>query len=523
MGRYPKTAMYDKQSRDESTGVGPGTQYRNSSTSRSPKVALKKELKGKSFQEQLLMLKPDAPTRSPASTEATAREGITGAPETLPYKAEMEDKLGTDFSHVKAHTNASARQASEALGAVAFTYGSDVAFRDQQPSKGTVAHELTHVVQQTGGENTSMGKSAQSESALEREAEAVEQSPSSGGMEQIARGTSGLQVAMKGDEDGYSASVVEVERTDLSAPQLAEDTVNTMQAILVNAEAALENFETVVNSSSEEEAAPKDVGLIAIEHMGRVAFDTVKSAAFKLAPGGAIASESTQFVEGLFAAIEAEKKRSDAAGVSNALGDFIVGIRTNIAEFRSNLLAGKVETVDAVRTTYDQSTNQDMYLTYLTMIRDSIDNARQGTCSIASLFNSVASDWINASQSNDGSGQGYVLIKLDKHWNLHSAYIHAPRGFRLGEALVKANGGQVDLTTLACKRVIEWLFAFPPTGLGSLTVTLDRNNQAVGGIRPENAMFSSQAEYEEYAGRFRRHFETDGIPNSLKITGEKTE
>ncbi|MCD0470426.1 DUF4157 domain-containing protein [Flavobacterium sp. JAS] len=76
-------------------------------------------------------------------------------------KKEMESGFGTDFSNVKIHTDASAVQMSQELGAQAFTNGNDVYFNQgkynpgSQEGKHLLAHELTHTVQQTGAKQKS--------------------------------------------------------------------------------------------------------------------------------------------------------------------------------------------------------------------------------------------------------------------------------------------------------------------------------------------------------------------------------
>jgi hypothetical protein len=68
----------------------------------------------------------------------------------------MEAAFGADFGGVRLHTGAQADTLSRALGARAFTTGSDVFFREGELAPGTaagrelLAHELTHVVQQGG-------------------------------------------------------------------------------------------------------------------------------------------------------------------------------------------------------------------------------------------------------------------------------------------------------------------------------------------------------------------------------------
>ena len=68
----------------------------------------------------------------------------------------MEQRFGHDFSHVRIHVNSAAAEASRAMGAQAYTLGTDIAFGlgQYQPNTRTgrflIAHELTHVLQQRG-------------------------------------------------------------------------------------------------------------------------------------------------------------------------------------------------------------------------------------------------------------------------------------------------------------------------------------------------------------------------------------
>jgi hypothetical protein len=70
----------------------------------------------------------------------------------------MEQSFGADFSGVRVHTDSEADALNKQLSAHAFTTGQDVFFRENEYSPGSdsgrelIAHELTHVVQQTGGQ-----------------------------------------------------------------------------------------------------------------------------------------------------------------------------------------------------------------------------------------------------------------------------------------------------------------------------------------------------------------------------------
>jgi hypothetical protein len=75
--------------------------------------------------------------------------GSALAPE---VRAFMEPRFGADFSSVRVHTGGEAVQMNRELGAQAFAHGSDVYFgAGKSPGNNELtAHELTHVVQQTG-------------------------------------------------------------------------------------------------------------------------------------------------------------------------------------------------------------------------------------------------------------------------------------------------------------------------------------------------------------------------------------
>ncbi|MEJ6485262.1 DUF4157 domain-containing protein [Nostoc punctiforme UO1] len=81
-----------------------------------------------------------------------------GQPLADSIKSPMEQPFGADFSRVKVHVDTRADQLNQSIQAKAFTTGQDVFFRQgayEPESRGgqeLIAHELTHVVQQDGGE-----------------------------------------------------------------------------------------------------------------------------------------------------------------------------------------------------------------------------------------------------------------------------------------------------------------------------------------------------------------------------------
>ncbi|KYC43627.1 hypothetical protein WA1_00180 [Scytonema hofmannii PCC 7110] len=77
----------------------------------------------------------------------------------------MEQAFGADFSGVKVHTDAQSDGLNQAVQAKAFTTGQDIFFRQGKYNPGSsigqelLAHELTHVVQQTQGQIQSVQRS----------------------------------------------------------------------------------------------------------------------------------------------------------------------------------------------------------------------------------------------------------------------------------------------------------------------------------------------------------------------------
>ena len=80
----------------------------------------------------------------------------SGRPLSSDVRAFMEPQFGADLSHVRVHTGSNAMQMNKGLHAEAFTHGSNIYFGSgKSPGKDPLtAHELTHVIQQTGGQRT---------------------------------------------------------------------------------------------------------------------------------------------------------------------------------------------------------------------------------------------------------------------------------------------------------------------------------------------------------------------------------
>nr|WP_052479325.1 DUF4157 domain-containing protein [Kibdelosporangium sp. MJ126-NF4]CEL23638.1 hypothetical protein [Kibdelosporangium sp. MJ126-NF4]CTQ93174.1 hypothetical protein [Kibdelosporangium sp. MJ126-NF4] len=80
-----------------------------------------------------------------------------GSPLPAQLRSQMESGLGQSLGSVRLHTDATAANLSNQLGARAFTTGNDVFFNsgvyqpDSSEGYHTLAHELTHTLQQSSG------------------------------------------------------------------------------------------------------------------------------------------------------------------------------------------------------------------------------------------------------------------------------------------------------------------------------------------------------------------------------------
>jgi hypothetical protein len=112
-------------------------------------------------EEEMLQGKPDESQLPVVAEDMEAQiDAARGSGQPLPdsVRGSLEPHFGHDFSQVRVHTDAEADKLSRQLDAEAFTTGRDVFFRegayqpDSANGKGLIAHELTHVVQQSAVE-----------------------------------------------------------------------------------------------------------------------------------------------------------------------------------------------------------------------------------------------------------------------------------------------------------------------------------------------------------------------------------
>lgn len=99
---------------------------------------------------------------SPGKHSAQNQTSTLGLGSGMPMSARdqrfFNDRFGHDFSHVRIHNDSRAHHSAERFNAKAYTTGNHIAFGSGQYQPGStegrhlMAHELTHVVQQNGGQ-----------------------------------------------------------------------------------------------------------------------------------------------------------------------------------------------------------------------------------------------------------------------------------------------------------------------------------------------------------------------------------
>src|SRR2546423_2346738 len=130
----------------------------------------------------------------------------SGEPLDARTRAWIEPRFNHDFSSVRVHTDARASQSAREVNALAYTVGQDVVFGAGQYAPGTergsrlLAHELTHVVQQTTSGGSAQTKAVSDPSdAAEIEADAIADRVMSGERATVTQAPSATLHADRGD------------------------------------------------------------------------------------------------------------------------------------------------------------------------------------------------------------------------------------------------------------------------------------------------------------------------------------
>jgi hypothetical protein len=125
---------------------------------------------------------------TPDAALATRALRSPGRPLDPATRAFMEPRFGHDFSNVRVHTDDAAARAARSIDAVSYTSGTDIAFAsgryapESPKGREVLAHELTHVVQQSHAPPSTAARIGAPDSAAEHEATAAARQVAGGGV-----------------------------------------------------------------------------------------------------------------------------------------------------------------------------------------------------------------------------------------------------------------------------------------------------------------------------------------------------
>jgi hypothetical protein len=165
----------------------------------------------------------ESPVHAVVASPGASLDGTT--------RASMEGALGADFGDVEVHTDAAASASAASVQAQAYTVGNHIVFGEGRYQPGTedgrrtLAHELTHVVQQREGpvEGTPAAggiRLSDPGDRHEREATAVADRVTAGGEPMVAGPTAGL-VAQRELDDDISPPVAQRQGEEEEVPSEA--------------------------------------------------------------------------------------------------------------------------------------------------------------------------------------------------------------------------------------------------------------------------------------------------------------
>ncbi|MGE5463757.1 MAG: DUF4157 domain-containing protein [Syntrophothermus sp.] len=198
-------------------------------------VALQQNVGNRAVQRLVAQRSGDAPFELDDQTAARIHaESSSGQVVDEGAQQRMQAATGHDFRDVKVHTSPEANSLNQQIGAKAFTTGRDIYFREGAYSPNTsegqelLAHEMTHVVQQSSGAvsgGTRMTVNAPGD-VYEQEANAVAKSVQGTG----GAAAAGVQrEAAPEEEEEVQAQAVPEEEEEVQMQEVEEEQVQAQE------------------------------------------------------------------------------------------------------------------------------------------------------------------------------------------------------------------------------------------------------------------------------------------------------
>ena len=150
------------------------------------------------------------PKDQPIVRHATGSGGLALDPQ---IQSQMGARFGHDFSQVRVHTDSQAADGAQSLNANAFAYGSDIVFDegryqpDTQDGQRLIAHELTHVVQQSLAPVSTDSQLSRESDSSEREADSIADGALDGGAVQVQESPDSLWARDENDKPFWDSPI----------------------------------------------------------------------------------------------------------------------------------------------------------------------------------------------------------------------------------------------------------------------------------------------------------------------------
>ena len=202
---------------------------------KAPLTGLQQQIGNRAVQRLLAQRSGEGPSELDEETASRInRERGGGQPLDTAFQKQTSEAMGHDLSGVQVHTSPEAHDLSRQLGAKAFTTGQDVFFRegayDPHSSGGQelIAHELTHVAQQSSGAVGGASKMTVNApgDAFEQEADAIAKTVASPGAQvqrQVEEEEEPLQMPAEEEEEPLQMQAEEEEEETLQTQEMEEE------------------------------------------------------------------------------------------------------------------------------------------------------------------------------------------------------------------------------------------------------------------------------------------------------------
>lgn len=190
--------------------------------------------------KRLDLQRKEAGGRGPATVPPIVHEvlGSPGYPLDHGVRSFMESRFGHDFSRVRIHTDSRAAESARAVNALAYTVGQDLAFGagryvpESVEGQRLIAHELTHVVQQSAGRMRAK-TTERTETYFEQEAERAAAAISGAGHEVIHVSQHGPESLARNSDRGSGSTASESRAPGDDVQVLAEIPITFVGQLLV--------------------------------------------------------------------------------------------------------------------------------------------------------------------------------------------------------------------------------------------------------------------------------------------------